>query len=265
MHIFRRDFALAASLLIAGAGQAQAATLVTVDLTAQEGTSWSNIAATPVRLNFGDLGMGTVSVSSVNGGTFLNAETPIVNPLYAPVYNYTKVLGSGDTLNSLPGGTSVFTVSSPTAGSPSGFDMTFKLDNGNFAAGTAFMIGSLDYGWNQAFSPGAGFGAMDTVSLPSDGTSPIVASGPGGLGTLYKNSGAAAISDTRAFQLLGAQNSFTFEMLQAPNGRGGISFALALPEGGAVPEPATWLMMIGGIGMVGGAMRRRRSVQVKFA
>ncbi|NJC34910.1 hypothetical protein GGR88_002424 [Sphingomonas jejuensis] len=28
----------------------------------------------------------------------------------------------------------------------------------------------------------------------------------------------------------------------------------------AVPEPATWAMMIGGFGLVGGAMRRRRSV-----
>jgi len=28
---------------------------------------------------------------------------------------------------------------------------------------------------------------------------------------------------------------------------------------GAVPEPATWAMMIGGFGMVGGAMRRRRT------
>ena len=35
---------------------------------------------------------------------------------------------------------------------------------------------------------------------------------------------------------------------------------------GAVPEPATWAMMIGGIGMVGGAMRRRKvSTTVSFA
>jgi hypothetical protein len=35
---------------------------------------------------------------------------------------------------------------------------------------------------------------------------------------------------------------------------------------GAVPEPATWAMMIGGFGMVGGAMRRRRvSAKVSFA
>jgi hypothetical protein len=35
---------------------------------------------------------------------------------------------------------------------------------------------------------------------------------------------------------------------------------------GAVPEPATWAMMIGGMGAVGGAMRRRRvSTKVSFA
>jgi hypothetical protein len=35
---------------------------------------------------------------------------------------------------------------------------------------------------------------------------------------------------------------------------------------GAVPEPATWAMMIGGVGMVGGALRRRKvSTKVSFA
>ena len=46
----------------------------------------------------------------------------------------------------------------------------------------------------------------------------------------------------------------------------GIRFASTQPAfevdnvsfGGAVPEPATWAMMIGGIGVSGGAMRRRR-------
>ena len=33
----------------------------------------------------------------------------------------------------------------------------------------------------------------------------------------------------------------------------------------AVPEPATWAMMIGGFGMIGGAMRRRAKVNVAFA
>jgi hypothetical protein len=35
--------------------------------------------------------------------------------------------------------------------------------------------------------------------------------------------------------------------------------------GGAVPEPASWAMMIGGIGFVGGAMRRRTKHTVSFA
>jgi outer membrane protein assembly factor BamB len=33
---------------------------------------------------------------------------------------------------------------------------------------------------------------------------------------------------------------------------------------GSVPEPASWALMIGGFGMVGAAMRRRRSVAVSF-
>ena len=36
--------------------------------------------------------------------------------------------------------------------------------------------------------------------------------------------------------------------------------------GGAVPEPATWAMMIGGFGAIGGTMRyRRRKTTVAFA
>lgn len=34
---------------------------------------------------------------------------------------------------------------------------------------------------------------------------------------------------------------------------------------GAVPEPAAWAMMIGGLGLVGATMRRRRKVAVSFA
>jgi hypothetical protein len=45
---------------------------------------------------------------------------------------------------------------------------------------------------------------------------------------------------------------------------GSISFNYV--TAGAIPEPATWAMMIGGFGMVGGAMRRRRvSTKVSFA
>ncbi len=40
---------------------------------------------------------------------------------------------------------------------------------------------------------------------------------------------------------------------------------LAGPAVGAVPEPATWAMLILGFGVVGGTLRRRRHVRVSFA
>lgn len=42
----------------------------------------------------------------------------------------------------------------------------------------------------------------------------------------------------------------------------GMSFSAAT---GAVPEPATWAMMLLGMGMVGGAMRRKSKVTTKVA
>jgi len=46
------------------------------------------------------------------------------------------------------------------------------------------------------------------------------------------------------------------------NFRGSVSFNVA----SAAPEPATWLLMIAGFGMVGGALRRRRAkVSVTYA
>jgi hypothetical protein len=37
----------------------------------------------------------------------------------------------------------------------------------------------------------------------------------------------------------------------------GIKFTVTEADAGAVPEPASWAMMVGGFGLVGGAMRRR--------
>ena len=41
--------------------------------------------------------------------------------------------------------------------------------------------------------------------------------------------------------------------------------AKMIPAGSPVPEPSTWAMFIGGLGLICGAMRRRQRVNVSFA
>lgn len=48
-------------------------------------------------------------------------------------------------------------------------------------------------------------------------------------------------------------------------GQQGGSYSGNLGLGAAVPEPASWAMMIAGFGLVGAAMRRRTKVKVRFA
>jgi hypothetical protein len=58
----------------------------------------------------------------------------------------------------------------------------------------------------------------------------------------------------------GTARSVTFGGTANQIGFDDISFDLvALPSAGAVPEPATWAMMIAGFGLAGAAIRRRRS------
>lgn len=59
-----------------------------------------------------------------------------------------------------------------------------------------------------------------------------------------------------------------FGYISSTNGFGGGSISFAITQAaGAVPEPATWAMMLLGMGAVGFAMRRRSKVKttVKFA
>lgn len=252
--------AMLAALTLFGAS-AQAATIYqTMDLTAIEGTSWSNINSQPVRLDFGTgYGKGTVTLTAIGGGSMgVSANAIPVSGL--PYYNYSQALGNGGTLNSGPFGTGVFTVRAPS--NYAGFTLDFKLDSGNFLAGSLFTIGSLDNVGNggryELFGPGSEFGAPDSASLPSDGSIPLVQITTDAFGPLY-GAGAPGVSETRGFALLQDVDSFSIRMLgfnQGSRASGGLSFSFAPVLGGAVPEPSTWMMLILGFGCIGGMMRR---------
>lgn len=82
-----------------------------------------------------------------------------------------------------------------------------------------------------------------SIALPN---APYLASAPLG-GSLFLNAG-----DTIQLNV-GNNGDYTYDST-------GLQGSIA-----SVPEPTTWAMMIGGFGVVGGAMRRRAKVRVAFA
>lgn len=67
-------------------------------------------------------------------------------------------------------------------------------------------------------------------------------------------------NDFILYQYIG-QTSFTTDGLQSGASKNfpGLSHAVFFGTAGGVPEPATWAMMLLGLGLVGGSMRRRRA------
>jgi len=108
----------------------------------------------------------------------------------------------------------------------------FSLDFGSLDQYNTLTL-TFDDGTTQAFT-----GDVLNGAFPADGntTSPTT---NGRLQFL-----ADAGQTITSINFASSQNSFEIDDLAVS----------------AVPEPATWAMMIGGFGLVGGAMRRRRSV-----
>lgn len=84
------------------------------------------------------------------------------------------------------------------------------------------------------------------------------------------------VSQSFALYLLGTTNdvhlgysatatSLTLTFNKTGNSAFSASGTLAIPPASLVPEPASWVMMLAGFGMIGGALRGRRKASVTFA
>lgn len=228
-----------------------AQTLESINFSPLEGTSWSS--GDPVRLYFGqEHGMGTVTISSVNGGSFSNALTPYSYNLTSP-YNGPTTLSDGRIF--APTSESVFSiVSNPSSSDLSGFSITVQLDSGSFAPGSVFSLRSLGTRGNssQYFQPGAGIGSPDSVALPTDAVNPPALVLVDSVNNLYAPASNTAASAGLAFNVSG--NSFTGNFLSTAGYQpGGVAFTIAVPQ--AIPEPSAAMLLLPCAAF---AFRRRR-------
>ncbi len=158
----------------------------------------------------------------------------------------------------LSGSFSAFTNSSTQ---PSALHWSFYSANGTGGLpGTLLFSGTSDITTRTNIGSGFGF-ALIRNGFDLSGVTL-------GAGDYYF--GLQAVSDVFAVYLADANgtgaaqtydNGATWE---ARGNNGANAFAVSLASG-AVPEPATWAMLILGFGVVGGAMRRRQRVSVRFA
>lgn len=108
--------------------------------------------------------------------------------------------------------------------------------------------------WPQAF-PGDAWFSYDPSEL---GPINMVV---GGVGSVADDCSGRCTILTDELYYLAAYKS------DAPTGTIGVTLGTPfspIPSPPAVPEPASWAMMVGGFGLIGGAMRRRRRVAVRF-
>jgi PEP-CTERM motif len=98
--------------------------------------------------------------------------------------------------------------------------------------------------------------------------------GPGGFGqnlTFFIDGVAlnnAALPTIAGFRFFGFSSTAAFSSVKIAAGNGnGVAETYNLDNLriGAVPEPATWAMLILGFGVIGGAMRTRQQAKVRFA
>jgi len=139
------------------------------------------------------------------------------------------------------------------------YNAVFTIDSNptpdDYGSGAAFVL------WDQFGFPDAVIGYADVTFFSADFG--------GGL-ELDDFYGNALLLSTEGPQLYTGDESNpmfnlgTFELTEY-QGSGHYVLNIAAAGGGSpAPEPASWAMMLGGFGMVGGALRNRRKSAVSF-
>jgi len=128
----------------------------------------------------------------------------------------------------------------------SGAAVTFTLARED---GGAFEFGSMDFGKLTATGNTASSTYQFFFTL-ADAAQTVVTK----YFTFNRNNPTPIAAHTATFDDLGAITRFTFRNQSTA----GQFDTIVLREIAPVPEPATWAMMIGGLALAGGALRRRR-------
>ncbi len=213
----------------------------------------------------GDFELSTLGVGQIKG----NTQTKLTN--WTRTGNLEWLLSAATADVGVAYGNDLFSVWGPNngsnnglTGSPTGGNFFAADGGGNFAAGTKQTITGLlvghqyAVGFDWAAGQQHGFTGATTeaweVSLGTQSftTTPVATASHGF---------SAWRHQTFVFTAAGASQVLEFFAVGTPGNLPPISF-LDNVTLEAVPEPATWAMMIAGFGMTGFAARRRRSLSV---
>ena len=150
--------------------------------------------------------------------------------------------GSGNTANEPSGETTLVFLDANSAilNVTNGFDTGFSFFYSSNSDAAAVTV------WSGDNATGDLLGTLNLVRQFNDNC----AGDPNGLYCNWTAAGITFAGIARSIDFGGTANFIVYD---------NITFGSSTP-GGLVPEPATWAMMIGGIGAAGGALRRRRKV-----
>jgi len=150
-------------------------------------------------------------------------------------------------------------------------DPSFTLDRGIYPSVAYVATGANDgagvTGYAGLTGGAASFGPSSTYSVATSGTGRSFAINGSGFGTPYVFVPTNYVSGTS----LGGTSTFAGQTLASLGLTSGsyvfrsANDTVTVNIGAAVPETATWGMMIAGFGMMGAALRTRRRSAVSFA